>query len=209
MTKPNWYIIGTPPLSKSCTLPDCAIGLIKITLNPSHPAHSLFELLPSFELLQTPEQFLPSSNPSHEHLRINMKHTTLLYIIYSSHIFFISNLHISDLYIHNCLFYFFFFAFLYIAYLYICILLFYYLCLFLLLSFCCTIELLSLYQIPHICKHTWPIKLILIILKSMFCLFQICQVQRGHLDLTREPLDLQSNALQMRNTQWTKTTKRK
>ncbi len=36
------------------------------------------------------------------------------------------------------------FAILYIAYLYICILFFYYLCLVLLLSFCCTVELLSL-----------------------------------------------------------------
>ncbi len=35
----------------------------KITLDPSHPAHSLFELLP-----------------------LNVEHTTLLYIIYSSHI---------------------------------------------------------------------------------------------------------------------------
>ncbi len=35
---------------------------------------------------QTQEQFLPSGNPSHEHLRLNMEHTTLLYIIYSPHI---------------------------------------------------------------------------------------------------------------------------
>ncbi len=28
---------------------------------------------------QTQEQFLPSSNPSHEHLTLNMEHTTLLY----------------------------------------------------------------------------------------------------------------------------------
>ncbi len=51
---------------------------------------------------QTKEQFLPSGNPSHEHLTLNVEHTTLLYIIYSSHIliFFISNLHLSDLYTH-------------------------------------------------------------------------------------------------------------
>ncbi len=36
---------------------------------------------------QTQEQFLPPSNPSHEHLTLNMEHTTLLYIIYSSQIF--------------------------------------------------------------------------------------------------------------------------
>ncbi len=29
---------------------------------------------------QTQEQFLPSSNPSHEHLTLNVEHTTLLYI---------------------------------------------------------------------------------------------------------------------------------
>ncbi len=141
----------------------------KITLDPSHPAHSLFELLPSgrryralsiyiyiyafsrrfypkrltvhsgytcfvtmcvpwesnpqpFALLtqcsttepqehqndQTQEQFIPSSNPSHEHLTLNVEHTThnTIYIIYSSHIhIFHFNLHISDLYTHNCLYY--------------------------------------------------------------------------------------------------------
>ncbi len=63
-----------------------------ITLDPLHPAHSLFYLLPStlqsseHQHAQTQEQFLPSSNPSHEHLTINVKHTTLLYFIYPSHI---------------------------------------------------------------------------------------------------------------------------
>ncbi len=41
---------------------------LKITLDPSHPAHSLFELLPQ-------KQFLSPSNPSHEHLILNMEHT--------------------------------------------------------------------------------------------------------------------------------------
>ncbi len=50
------------------------------------------------------------------------------------------------------------FAILYITYLYIYIILFYFLWLVLLLSFCCTVELLSLLQIPCMCKHTWPIK---------------------------------------------------
>ncbi len=35
---------------------------------------------------QTQKQFLPSSNPSHEHLTLNVEHKTLLYITYSSHI---------------------------------------------------------------------------------------------------------------------------
>ncbi len=34
---------------------------------------------------QTQEQFLPSSNPSHEYLTLNVEHTNTIYIIYSSH----------------------------------------------------------------------------------------------------------------------------
>ncbi len=85
---------------------------------------------------QTQKQFLPSGNPSHEHLTLNVEHTTLLYIIYSPHILIFSFqictyqtcTHIA-VYIIYCVF-----AILYIAYLYICILLFYYLCPVLLLS---------------------------------------------------------------------------
>ncbi len=60
-----------------------------ITLDPSHPAHSLFELhvtvwstLQSSEHQndQTQEQFLPSSNPAHEHLTIIMVHTLFIYL---------------------------------------------------------------------------------------------------------------------------------
>ncbi len=62
----------------------------KITLDPSHPAHSLFELLPSgrrYRALSTRttrhrNSFLPPSNPSHEHLTLtwNTQHyfTTIL-----------------------------------------------------------------------------------------------------------------------------------
>ncbi len=54
---------------------------------------------------QTQEQFLSSSNPSHEHLTLNVQHTTLLYnYLFTTHIYFISNLHMSDL-THNCLYY--------------------------------------------------------------------------------------------------------
>ncbi len=35
---------------------------------------------------QRQKDFLSPSNPSHEHLTLNVEHTTLLYIIYSSHI---------------------------------------------------------------------------------------------------------------------------
>ncbi len=35
---------------------------------------------------QTQKQFLSPSNASHEHVTLNVEHTTLLYIIYSSHI---------------------------------------------------------------------------------------------------------------------------
>ncbi len=75
---------------------------------------------------QTKEQFLPSSNPSHGHLTLNVEHTTLLYIIYSQHIliFFISNSHITDLYTQKCLYYILCFCF--FCTLPICILLFYY-----------------------------------------------------------------------------------
>ncbi len=96
---------------------------------------------------QTQEQFLPSGSPSHEHLTLNMEHPThnTIYIIYSSHIhIFHFNLHISDLYTHNCQYYilcFCYFVHCLFVYLYIIL---YYLCLVQLLSFCCTVELLSL-----------------------------------------------------------------
>ncbi len=69
---------------------------------------------------QTQEQFLPSSYPSHEHLSLNVEHTTLLYIIYLSHILIFpfqictyqTCTHII-VYIIYCVF-----AILYIAYLY-------------------------------------------------------------------------------------------
>ncbi len=54
---------------------------------------------------QTQKQFLNPSNPSHEHLTLNVEHTTLLYnYLFTTHTyFFISNLHMSDL-THNCLY---------------------------------------------------------------------------------------------------------
>ncbi len=126
-------------------------GWLKSLWTPHIQAHSLFELLPSgrrYRALstrnsQTQEQFLLSSNPSHEHLTLNVEHTTLLYIVYSPHILiFLFQIctyktckHII-VYIIYCVLLF--------CTLPICILLFYYLCPVLLLSFCCTVELLSL-----------------------------------------------------------------
>ncbi len=60
----------------------------KITLDPSDPAHSFFELLPSgrrYRALSTRtarhrNSFLPSSNPSHEHLTIIMVHTLFIHL---------------------------------------------------------------------------------------------------------------------------------
>ncbi len=48
----------------------------KITLDPSHPAHSLFE----HQNDQTQEQFLPSGNPPHEHLKIIVEHTLFIHL---------------------------------------------------------------------------------------------------------------------------------
>ncbi len=105
---------------------------------------------------QTQEQFLSPSNPSHEHLTLNVEHTTLIYnYLLTTHtyniylfifificiiiiIFFISNLHMSDLYTHDCLYC---IVFLLFCTLPICILFFCCLCPVLFLSFCCTVEL--------------------------------------------------------------------
>ncbi len=61
----------------------------KITLDPSHPAHLLFELLPSgrrYRALSTRTTRHRNSlfRPSHEHV----EYTNTIYIIYSSHILF-------------------------------------------------------------------------------------------------------------------------
>ncbi len=78
----------------------------KITLDPSHPAHSLFELWPSGRSSehkndQTQKQFFSPSNPSHEHLILNVEHTTLLYNNLFTTYFFYFYLHRSEL-THNC-----------------------------------------------------------------------------------------------------------
>ncbi len=60
---------------------------------------------------QTQEQFLPSGNPSHEHLTLNVEHTTQFTLfIHHTYLFCISNFHMSDL-THNCLYYIFCFCY--------------------------------------------------------------------------------------------------
>ncbi len=94
---------------------------------------------------QTQEQFLPPSNPSHEHLTINVEHTTLLYINYLTHNYLhFKFAHIVPVHTQLSVLYIVFLLFCTLSILYICILFFYYLCPVLSLSFCCTVELLSL-----------------------------------------------------------------
>ncbi len=103
----------------------------KITLDPSHPAHSLFELLPSggrYRALSTRmtrhrNHFFPQAihlmNTSYETWNTQHYYT----IIYSPHILiFFFQVCTSDL-THNCLFIYCVYAILYITYLYIVLLL--------------------------------------------------------------------------------------
>ncbi len=101
---------------------------------------------------QAQEQFLPSGNPSHEHLTINVEHTTLLYIyLFNTHTCLYFKF-APNIPVHTKL------SILYIVFLPFCTLSILYIILFiicvLLLSFCHTVELLSLKQIPRMCKHT-------------------------------------------------------
>ncbi len=125
----------------------------KITLDPSHPAHSLFELFRLVDAteLWAPERpdtgnsFFPQAIHLMNTLTLNVEHTTLLYIIIHHTYLFtfqICTYHTCTyiiVYIIYCLL-----LFCTLPILYICILFFYYLCPVLLLSFCCTVELLSL-----------------------------------------------------------------
>ncbi len=121
----------------------------KITLDPSHPAHSLFELLPSgrrYRALITRttrhRHFLCPSNPSHEHLILNMEHTILLYNYLFTFFFSFKNVHISDLYTHNCLYYI-------LCLCYFVHLLFVYLYIILLLSVSCRCYSVALWSFCH------------------------------------------------------------
>ncbi len=87
-------IIGTTlPILQELYLSRVRKGADKITLNPSHPAHSFFELLSygrRYRALCTRptrhrNSFFPPSNPSHEHLALNMdtQHYYTLFIHYT------------------------------------------------------------------------------------------------------------------------------
>ncbi len=82
----------------------------KITLDPSHPAHFLFEQLPSgrryraLSTRTTQEQFLPSGNPSHEHLTLNVEHNNIIQL-------FIHHTYIYNIYLFLFLFVYIFFHF--------------------------------------------------------------------------------------------------
>ncbi len=108
---------------------------------PSLNCYSLGDATELWAAERPDTETVSSLNPSHEHLTLNMEHTTLLYIIHSSHIliFHFKLAHIRP--VHTQLSVYCVLAILYIAYLYIIL---YYLCPVLLLSFCYTVELLSL-----------------------------------------------------------------
>ncbi len=103
-------------LSKNCTYPEWAKGLVKSlwTLTSSTLPHLLdaTELWapeqPDTGTVSSPKQSIswtPDINVEHTTLLYNYLFTTHTYIIYCIYIFFpISNLHMSDLYTHACLY---------------------------------------------------------------------------------------------------------
>ncbi len=133
----HWYNPPPPPLSRNCTHPEWVKGLEKsLWTSHQHTTSLNCYRLVEHQNDQTQKQFLSPSNPSHEHLTLNVEHTTLLYIIYSPHTLIFSfkictcqTSHIIVCIVH-CLFC-------------ICVYCSFVVCV-LLLSFCCTVELLSL-----------------------------------------------------------------
>ncbi len=74
-------IVTTPPsLSKNCIYPEWAKGLEKSLWTPHIQHTPLWSTLQSSEHqnVQTQKQFLPSGNPSHEHLTIIILHTLFI-----------------------------------------------------------------------------------------------------------------------------------
>ncbi len=121
----------------------------RIPLDPSHSAHSLFERLVDASELWAPEWpdigTVSSLRQSISWTLDNKRrtHNTIIQLfIPHTYLFLISNLHIS--YLYNCLYSILCFCYcVHCLFVYSYIIL-YYLCPVLLLSFCCTVELLSL-----------------------------------------------------------------
>ncbi len=147
-------IIGTTlPTLQELYLSRVSKRAVIITLDPSYPAHSLFELLQSgrrYRALSTRMTRHRNSSSLRQSISWTLDnkrrtHNTIIHYLFITHTyFFISNLPIPDMYTHNCLYYFLCFWFFCTLPICIFVLLFYYLCLVLLLSFCWTVELLSL-----------------------------------------------------------------
>ncbi len=141
----NWY---SPPHSPRTVLIQSEQKGWQNPSDPSHPAHSLFELLQSSEHQndQTQEQFSSLRQSISWTLDIkrgtHIKHYYTL-LIHHTFLFFISNFHMSDL-THDLRSDLYYLLFLLFCTLPFCILFFNLLCSVLLLSFCCTVELLSL-----------------------------------------------------------------
>ncbi len=134
--------------------------------NPPHSPRTLLiqSELKGWQKHRTQEQFLPSSNPSHEHLTITMVHTLFihLYILYIWHTYLVytSIAHNIPVHrklsivipVHNC-------QFVYCYSLFTCLffnsyfVLFVFFVLSVILLLCGSFCLKK--QIPHICKHTW------------------------------------------------------
>ncbi len=141
----HWY---NPPQSPRTVFIQSEQKGWKNHSGPSHPAHSSlnrYRLVNATELWapERPDTETVSFPKQSTSWTLDIKrgtHNTIIQLfIHHSNIFFISNLHMSDL-THNCLYYILCFCY----FVHICILFFYYLCLVLSLSFCCTVELMSL-----------------------------------------------------------------
>ncbi len=161
----HWY---NPPHSSEIVLIQSEK---KVWQNPFGPlTSSTFPLwtVTVWSTLQSSEyqnnQTQKVSFPKFSYLILNMEHTTILYnylFTTQTFYFFISNLHMSDL-THNCLYcilcfcYFVHGLFVY-CYFVVCVL----------SCYCPSVALWSFYHYNKflMCKHTWPIKLILILLK--------------------------------------------
>ncbi len=141
---PDWLLseslVQPSPLSRNCTYPEWAKELAKSLWTPhiqplkSGPLTSstlplwtvtVWSTLQSSEHQndQTQKLFLSPSNPSHEHLILNVEHTTLLHYLFTTHTYFvIFKFACQTSHIIVCIVYC-VFAILYIAYLYIVLLL--------------------------------------------------------------------------------------